>query len=139
MTRDIYLARRAVDSQAALALEATLRDVAPGGGRPCVTVAKLRIPQQDISGDDNLERMDALSFTPWRVTAEHRPLGNIMRVRKEVYRHASCRIPAPLPSTPRVDFALRTDSDDGSRPQAQPLRHRCLEHRGSEQGNASQW
>jgi hypothetical protein len=56
---------------------------------PCVTVAKLRIPQQDISGDDNLERMDALSFTPWRVTAEHRPLGNIMRARKEVYRHSS--------------------------------------------------
>ena len=56
---------------------------------PFVTVAKLRIPQQDISGDDNLEKMDALSFTPWRVTAEHLPLGNIMRLRKEVYRHSS--------------------------------------------------
>jgi len=56
---------------------------------PFVTVAKLRFPQQDISSDDNLEKMDALSFTPWRVTAEHRPLGNIMRVRKEVYRHSS--------------------------------------------------
>jgi hypothetical protein len=56
---------------------------------PFVTVAKLRFPQQDISGGDNLEKMDALSFTPWRVTAEHSPLGNIMRVRKEVYRHAS--------------------------------------------------
>ena len=56
---------------------------------PFVTVAKVRIPRQDISGDDNLEKMDALSFTPWRVTAEHSPLGNIMRARKEVYRHAS--------------------------------------------------
>jgi len=56
---------------------------------PFVTVAKLRFPQQDISDDDNLEKMDALSFTPWRVTAEHAPLGNIMRVRKEVYRHSS--------------------------------------------------
>ena len=56
---------------------------------PFVTVAKLRFPQQDISGDDNLGKMDALSFTPWRVTAEHAPLGNIMRVRKEVYRHSS--------------------------------------------------
>jgi hypothetical protein len=56
---------------------------------PFVTVAKLRIPRQDISGDDNLEKMDALSFTPWRVTAEHAPLGNIMRARKEVYRHSS--------------------------------------------------
>jgi len=56
---------------------------------PFVTVAKLRIPRQDISGDDNLEKMDALSFTPWRVTTEHAPLGNIMRARKEVYRHSS--------------------------------------------------
>ena len=56
---------------------------------PFVTVAKICIPEQDISGDDNLEKMDALSFTPWRVTAEHSPLGNIMRARKEVYRHAS--------------------------------------------------
>jgi hypothetical protein len=56
---------------------------------PSVTVAKLRFPQQDISDPTNLEKMDALSFTPWRVTAAHAPLGNIMRVRKEVYRHAS--------------------------------------------------
>lgn len=54
-----------------------------------ITLAKLRIPQQEISSDDNLEKMDALSFTPWRVTAVHRPLGNIMRARKEVYRHSS--------------------------------------------------
>ncbi|MEU2621446.1 catalase family protein [Streptomyces sp. NPDC007157] len=56
---------------------------------PSVTVAKLRIPQQDISGEDNLRKLDALSLNPWRVTAEHRPLGNIMRVRKEVYRNSS--------------------------------------------------
>ncbi|MFD6025660.1 catalase family protein [Streptomyces griseoluteus] len=56
---------------------------------PPVTVAKLRLPQQDISSPENLEKMDALSFTPWRVTAEHAPLGNIMRARKEVYRHSS--------------------------------------------------
>jgi hypothetical protein len=56
---------------------------------PFVTVAKLRLPQQDISGEDNLERMDATSMTPWRVTEEHRPLGNIMRVRKPVYRQSS--------------------------------------------------
>jgi hypothetical protein len=56
---------------------------------PFVTVAKLRLPQHDISDDTNLDKMDALSFTPWRVTAEHAPLGNIMRVRNEVYRHSS--------------------------------------------------
>lgn len=56
---------------------------------PYVTVAKLRIPQQDISAEDNLEMVDTLSFNPWRVTAEHAPLGSIMRARLEVYRHAS--------------------------------------------------
>ena len=56
---------------------------------PFVTVAKVRLPAQDISGADNLERMDALSFSPWRVTAEHAPLGEIQRVRKEVYRRSS--------------------------------------------------
>ena len=56
---------------------------------PFVTVAKLRLPQQDISGDDNLDRMDATSMTAWRVTEEHRPLGNIMRSRKEVYHQSS--------------------------------------------------
>jgi hypothetical protein len=52
-------------------------------------VAKLRISRQDISGDNNLEKIDALSFTPWRVTAEHAPLGETMRLRQEVYRRGS--------------------------------------------------
>jgi hypothetical protein len=56
---------------------------------PFVTVAKLRLPQQDIGGQDNIAKMDATSMTPWRVTEEHRPLGNIMRTRKEVYRQSS--------------------------------------------------
>ena len=56
---------------------------------PFVTVAKLRLPQQDIGGEDNFERMDKASISPWRVTEEHRPLGGIMRSRKEVYRQSS--------------------------------------------------
>jgi hypothetical protein len=56
---------------------------------PFVTVARLRLPRQDIGGEDNLERMDATSMAAWRVTEAHRPLGNIMRVRKEVYRQSS--------------------------------------------------
>jgi len=56
---------------------------------PFVTVAKLRLPQQDIGRDDNFERMDKTSMSPWRVTEPHRPLGNIMRARKEVYRQSS--------------------------------------------------
>ena len=56
---------------------------------PFVTVAKLRLPQQDIGGEDNFEKMDKTSMSPWRVTEQHRPLGSIMRSRKEVYRHSS--------------------------------------------------
>jgi hypothetical protein len=56
---------------------------------PFVTVARLRLPQQDIGGDGNLALQDATSITPWRCTREHRPLGNIMRARKEVYRQSS--------------------------------------------------
>ncbi|WP_283133011.1 catalase family protein [Rhizohabitans arisaemae] len=56
---------------------------------PFVTVAKLHLPQQDLSDEGTLTKMDALSFTPWRVTAEHAPLGEIMRARKEVYRRSS--------------------------------------------------
>ena len=56
---------------------------------PYVTVAKLRLPQQDIGGEDNFAKMDKTSMTPWRVTEQHRPLGSIMRSRKEAYRQSS--------------------------------------------------
>ena len=56
---------------------------------PFVTIAKVRLPRQDIGGEEYLEKMDAISITPWRCTQEHRPLGNIQRARKEVYRQSS--------------------------------------------------
>ena len=56
---------------------------------PFVTVARLSFPQQDISDAETDKKMDALSFTPWRVPAAHAPLGEIMRAREEVYRRSS--------------------------------------------------
>jgi hypothetical protein len=56
---------------------------------PFVTVARIDIPRQDISSPDNLAAADTTSITPWRVRAEHRPLGEINRVREEVYRQSS--------------------------------------------------
>ena len=64
---------------------------------PYVTVARLRLPQQDIGGEDNVEKMDKTSMTAWRVTEQHRPLGNIMRSRKEVYRQSSDSSPPGKP------------------------------------------
>jgi hypothetical protein len=49
---------------------------------PFVTVGRVRLPRQDISAYNNLERADGLAFNQWRVTDEHRPLGEIMQVRR---------------------------------------------------------
>jgi hypothetical protein len=49
---------------------------------PFVTVGRIHLPRQDISAPENLETADALAFNQWRVTAEHRPLGEIMDVRR---------------------------------------------------------
>jgi hypothetical protein len=49
---------------------------------PFVTVGRVHIPRQDISGTESFEKTDALAFNQWRVTEEHRPLGEIMQVRR---------------------------------------------------------
>ncbi|MGP4002425.1 catalase family protein [Streptomyces sp. 8N706] len=56
---------------------------------PWVTVARIDIPRQDISGEENLDAADGTSITPWRSREEHRPIGEIQRVREEVYRRSS--------------------------------------------------
>src|SRR5262249_37089626 len=49
---------------------------------PFVTVGRVHIPCQDISGTTSFEKTDALAFNQWRVTEEHQPLGEIMHVRR---------------------------------------------------------
>src|SRR5499427_6114960 len=49
----------------------------PEGLSAFVTVGRVHIPRQDISGTENFEKTDALAFNSWRVTEEHRPLGEI--------------------------------------------------------------
>ncbi|MGP3949802.1 catalase family protein [Streptomyces sp. 7N604] len=56
---------------------------------PWVTVARIDIAAQDISGEENLKIADGTSITPWRAREEHRPIGEIQRVREEVYRRSS--------------------------------------------------
>jgi hypothetical protein len=53
---------------------------------PFVTVGRVHLPRQDISAGNG----DALAFNQWRVTADHRPLGEIMQVRR-IYS-ASARV-----------------------------------------------
>ncbi|MBV9580995.1 MAG: catalase family protein [Chloroflexi bacterium] len=70
---------------------------------PFVTVARIHVPQQEVSGvdDENIERADALAFNQWRVTAEHAPLGEIMHVRK-VYT-TSARVRRVLNHQPQAE------------------------------------
>lgn len=59
---------------------------------PFLTVARLTIPQQDLSSA-RAKRIEAfveqLSFDPWHALAGFRPLGNIMRARNHAYRHST--------------------------------------------------
>jgi hypothetical protein len=50
---------------------------------PFRTVARIEIPAQDFTGNDEL--CQNLSFTPWHALPAHRPLGGINRVRKAAY------------------------------------------------------
>ncbi len=49
---------------------------------PYVTVGRVHLPRQDISGTLTSAACDALAFNQWRVRPEHRPLGEIMDVRR---------------------------------------------------------
>ena len=68
---------------------------------PFVTVARVHVPRQDISGTENVEKTDALSFNQWRTTEEHRPLGEIMQVRR-IYS-ASARVRRTLNHQPHSE------------------------------------
>jgi hypothetical protein len=68
---------------------------------PFVTVGRIRLPRQDITGSAGSELADALAFNQWRVTAEHRPLGEIMQVRR-IYS-ASARVRRMLNHQPETE------------------------------------
>jgi len=58
---------------------------------PFVTVGRVRLPRQDVSAPENVEKGDALAFNQWRVTSDHRPLGEIMDVRRIYTASAKAR------------------------------------------------
>jgi hypothetical protein len=68
---------------------------------PYVTVGRVHIPRQDISGPENFEKGDSLSFNQWRVTSDHRPLGEIMVVRR-IYS-ASARVRRTFNHQPQAE------------------------------------
>lgn len=63
----------------------------PGESSPFETVATIRIAPQDINTPERREECEALVFNPWHGIAEHRPLGGINRLRRDVYLASSER------------------------------------------------
>lgn len=70
---------------------------------PFVTVGRIHLPRQDITAQESVEATDALAFNQWRVTAEHRPLGEIMQVRR-IYS-VSARVRRDINHQPHVEPA----------------------------------
>jgi hypothetical protein len=56
---------------------------------PFTKIATIHIPKQDISSPANLDIADRISITPWRTRDDHVPMGEIMTVRREVYRRSA--------------------------------------------------
>jgi len=53
---------------------------------PYVTVARLRVEPQQAWSEARAKSIDeGMQFNPWHALAAHRPIGSIMRVRKDVY------------------------------------------------------
>ncbi|GAC1394230.1 MAG: catalase family protein [Ktedonobacteraceae bacterium] len=52
---------------------------------PFIPVARLRLPVQKFTSQNQLDFAENLSYNPWHCIAEHRPLGNQSRARKAIY------------------------------------------------------
>ena len=74
---------------------------------PFVTVAPGASSAPGRLGPENFEQGDALAFNQWRVTADHRPLGEIMEVRR-IYS-ASAKVRRTLNHQPHTE---PTSADD---------------------------
>lgn len=49
-------------------------------------VARIRIPAQSLDSAENAAACERMSFNPWHALADHRPLGDFNRARRDIYR-----------------------------------------------------
>ena len=52
---------------------------------PYITVARLHLPAQRFTSDEQLAFADGLRYNPWHSLPDHKPLGNSNRARKTMY------------------------------------------------------
>jgi hypothetical protein len=60
----------------------------PESEAPFLTLAHVLLPQQEVDspeGKSTAERCETERFDPWRALDSHRPLGSVMRARREAY------------------------------------------------------
>ena len=73
--------------------------------RPWTTVARIAIPPQDFTTPERQQFCETLFYTPWHGLVDHRPLGGINRLRKDVYdesaKKRNCPFSPDLPPEPR--------------------------------------
>jgi hypothetical protein len=71
---------------------------------PRVSVATLRLPRQQFDSPAQMAFAKRLSYNPWHCIAEHRPLGNQSRARRQMYwmlselRHSMNQVPRYEPT-----------------------------------------
>jgi hypothetical protein len=76
----------------------------PTSASPYRKVATVTFPKQAFDSPAQQTFCENLSYNPWRVTADHRPLGNLNRMRRAVYeaisrtRHQVNKAPEPEPT-----------------------------------------
>ncbi len=56
---------------------------------PFISLAKIKIPSQVFNSPEQREFCENLSFSPWNSLDVHRPIGELNRIRKEVYQASS--------------------------------------------------
>ena len=56
---------------------------------PFTPLATITVPQQDFSGAEQAEFCENLSFAPWHALPEHRPIGQLNRLRRHAYPASS--------------------------------------------------
>jgi len=56
---------------------------------PFIKIATIKIPQQQFDTESRRTFDENLSFNPWHTLPDHRPLGGVNRLRKEVYQAIS--------------------------------------------------
>jgi catalase len=56
---------------------------------PYITIATIKIPAQSFDTDEQQQFCEDLSFSPWHTLAAHRPIGQLNRIRKQVYEASS--------------------------------------------------